>query len=189
MKSKELIMKNRLTYILAVLALAVSMGAAALLAQEQAVPPPAPSEKAIIEALLHLPHYGVFDNLAFQLDGPNVTLFGQVMLPITKQEAGRQVAALKGVGKVINSIEVLPLSPSDDAIRMTVYRRLFNSANLYRYALGPIPSIHIIVKGGHVTLEGMVSTAQDKDFAGMVVKGIPGIFSVINNLKIADKIL
>jgi len=141
-------------------------------------------EKAIVDALLSLPHYGIFDNLAYEMKGNDVTLLGQVLLPITKQEAARRVSKAPGIGKVINNIEVLPLSPSDDAIRMSVYRKLFETSDLYRYALGAVPSIHIIVKGGHVTLEGLVSTKQDSQYAEMLVKQLPGIFSVKNNLKV-----
>ena len=141
-------------------------------------------ERAIADALLSLPHYGVFDNLAYEMTGNDVTLLGQVLLPITKSEAARRVAKVSGIGKVTNKIEVLPLSPSDDAIRMNVYRKLFDTSDLYRYAMGAVPSIHIIVKGGHVTLEGLVSTKQDSQFAEMLVKQLPGIFSVKNNLKV-----
>lgn len=141
-------------------------------------------EGKIIDALLLLPHYGVFDALSFQLDNGNVTLLGQVLLPITKAEAGKRVAKIAGVGTVSNKIEVLPLSPNDDQIRLKVYRGLFNTPGLFRYALGSNPSIHIIVNGGHVVLDGMVSSEADSRLAFMAVKRIPGIFSVKNNLQV-----
>jgi hyperosmotically inducible protein len=141
-------------------------------------------EGKILDALLQLPHYGVFDSLSFQLDNGNVTLIGQVMLPITKAEAGKRVAKIAGIGTVSNKIEVLPLSPNDDHIRLQVYRGLFNTPGLFRYALGTNPSIHIIVDGGHVVLDGMVSSEADSRLAFMTAKRIPGIFSVKNNLQV-----
>lgn len=146
--------------------------------------PVKPMEKAIVDTLALLPHYGVFDSLSFQLDGNSVILLGQVMLPITKDEAGKRVAKISGVGNVINRLEVLPLSPGDDRIRLAVYRRLFSTADLYRYALGARPSIHIIVKDGHLSLEGVVSTESDSNLALMAAKQVTGIFSVKNNLRI-----
>ena len=121
--------------------LLLAMGALALPAQEPAVQSATQMETAIRNAILLEPHYGVFDNLSFQLDGSNVTLLGQVLLPITKKEVAIRVAKLEGLGMVTNKIEVLPLSESDDVIRLRVYRSIFGSSNLYRYALGPNPSI------------------------------------------------
>ena len=141
-------------------------------------------ENAVVNALLSLPHYGVFDNLFFETSGRDVTLLGQAVLEITKAEAAKRVARIKGVGTVVNKIEVLPPSPSDDALRMALYRRIFGAADLYRYSLGADPTIHIIVKGGHVTLVGMVSTAQDRQRAEMVAKSLPGIFSFTNSLRL-----
>jgi hyperosmotically inducible protein len=149
--------------------------------QEQAAQPAVALETAIRNAILLAPHYGVFDNLAFKLDGSDVTLLGQVLLPITREEISRRVSKLAGMGKVTDSIEVLPLSPTDDALRLQVYRRLFGTADLYRYALGPNPSIHIIVKGGRVTLEGLVANEGDSRFAYNAARKVSGVFSVTNN--------
>jgi osmotically-inducible protein OsmY len=139
-------------------------------------------ETDVRNAIVLAPHYGVFDNLSFRLDGGDVTLLGQTLLPITGEEISRRVAKLEGVGKVINKIEVLPVSNSDDAMRLQVYRRLFGTSDLYRYALSPNPSIHIIVKGGHVTLEGVVSNEGDSRIAFMATREVNGTFSVTNNL-------
>lgn len=176
-------MKNRFLLVLAVSLFAAQPAWAAPRGQGQDNQP-VQLESKIIDVLTLLPHYGVFDTLSFRMDSNNVTLHGQVLLPITKEEAGKRTAKIAGIGKVTNAIEVLPLSISDDQLRMKVYRRLFNTADLYRYALGSRPSIHIIVKGGHVTLEGLVSTDADSRLALLAVKQIPGIFSVQNNLKV-----
>lgn len=152
--------------------------------QQMAALPELQLEKAIIQTITRAPHYGVFDSLSFKLDGNNVTLMGQAMLPITKDEVGKRVAKLTGIGKVTNKIEVLPLSHTDDMIRMRVYRSLFGTADLYRYALGPNPSIHIIVNKGHVTLEGVVSTAGDSHFAELGARKVSGVFSLTNHLQV-----
>ena len=153
-----------------------------LLAQSQA--PSNDLENAVVKALLSLPHYGVFDNLFFEANGADVTLMGQAVLEITKAEAAKRVARIKGVGSVINKIEVLPPSPSYDALRKSLYQTIFGAADLHRYSMGADPSIHIIVKGGHVTLVGMVSSDQDRQRAEMVAKGLPGILSFTNSLRL-----
>jgi len=177
-------MRNRFVHFLAVLAIAAEMILAAPMTQGQSKAQAGPLEKSVFDAVLRLAHYGVFDAISFKMDGSDVTLLGLVMLPITKDEAGRRVAKIPGIGKVKNDIEVLPLSLNDDSIRMNVYRNLFNRADLYKYAMGPMPSIHIIVKNGRVTLEGFVLNEQDIKIASMAVREVPGLFSLTNNLKI-----
>ncbi|MCX6555593.1 MAG: BON domain-containing protein [Candidatus Aminicenantes bacterium] len=152
--------------------------------QEPVVQPAVNFGTEIQNAIILAPHYGVFDSLSYRLDGNNVTLLGQVLLPITKEEISRRVANLAGVGKVSNEIKILPLSRSDDALRLQVYRRVFGTADLYRYALGPTPSIHIIVNGGHVTLEGVVSNEGDSRFAFLAARKVNDVFSVTNNLTV-----
>lgn len=134
--------------------------------------------------LVMLPYYDVFDNLAFQLKGDQVTLMGQVTRPTLKSAAERVVKRIEGVGQVVNQIEVLPLSGQDDRIRVAEYRAIYSKAPLQRYQLRAVPPIHIIVKNGNVTLEGVVASQSDKDLAGVAAKGVPGTFSVTNNLRV-----
>lgn len=141
-------------------------------------------ETLIRNTILLAPHYGVFDNLSFRLDGSDVTLLGQVLLPITRDEISRRVSKLLGVARVTDNIEILPLSRSDDAMRLQVYRGIFGTADLYRYALGPDPSIHIIVKNSRVTLEGAVSNEGDSRIAAIAARKVNGVLAVINNLRI-----
>src|SRR6185437_12682398 len=134
--------------------------------------------------LLMLPYYGVFDDLGFTVNNGTVTLSGQVTRPTLKDDAANTVKKVPGVTNVVNNIEVLPLSPSDDAARIAVYRAIYgDSALSTRYAYRAAPSIHIIVKNGHVRLEGMVANQMDKQIAGMRAKGVSGIFSVDNQLQ------
>lgn len=139
--------------------------------------------KKVRKELVTLPYYGVFDNLAYQVEGDTVTLYGQVVRPSTRKDAERRVAKVAGVRQVVNNIEVLPLSSFDDSIRVRMYRTLFRTGGLYRYAMGANPSIHIVVNRGHVTLEGVVSNEGDKNLAYIAARGVPGVFSVTNNLR------
>lgn len=134
--------------------------------------------------LIMLPFYGVFDNLAFKVDGGTVTLIGQVSRPTLKTDAERVVKGIEGVERVINRIEVLPLSPHDDAIRMATYRAIYGHPALNRYALQAVPPIHIVVKNGNVTLEGVVANEGDKNIAGIQAESVSGVFSVTNNLRV-----
>jgi osmotically-inducible protein OsmY len=136
--------------------------------------------------LVTLPYYGVFDNLEYKVDGDTVTLYGQVRNPTTRSDAERRVARIEGVERVVNNIEVLPVSSFDDSIRVRTYRAVFRSGSLYRYAMGTNPSIHIVVKNGRVTLEGVVSSKMDSQLANMAANGVPGVFAVTNNLRIAS---
>jgi hyperosmotically inducible protein len=139
--------------------------------------------KKVRKELVTLPWYGVFDNLAYEIDGSTVTLSGQVVQPSTRKDAERRIKRLAGVERVVNNIEVLPLSSFDDSIRVSAYRTLFGwNSPLFRYGRGTNPSIHIVVERGHLTLEGVVSTEGDRRLANALVNSIPGVFSVTNNL-------
>lgn len=131
-----------------------------------------------------LPYFSVFDNLEYKVQGSEVTLMGQVVRPTLKDDAGNSVKHIEGVTKVVNNIEVLPLSPNDDRIRRAVFHAIYNDPMMERYALGAVPSIHIIVKNGNVTLEGVVATDGDKNVAYMRANGVSGTFSVTNHLRV-----
>ncbi len=132
--------------------------------------------------LVTLPGYRVFDYLNYRIDGSKVTLFGQVTRPLVKSDAEKAVQNIEGVTRVDNEIEVLPLSQSDDLIRIAVYNALYSKAPLQKYQMGAVPPIHIIVKNHNVTLEGVVNSVGDKDLAGLTAKGVPGVFKLTNNL-------
>jgi hyperosmotically inducible protein len=141
-------------------------------------------ERQVRHELVMLPYYGLFDNLAFKVEGYKVTLLGEVTRPTLKNEAEAAVKTIEGVEGVDNQIEVLPLSPNDDRIRLAVYRAVYRQASLSRYALQAVPPIHIIVKNGNVRLEGVVMTEADKNLAGLQAKGVSGAFSFSNNLRV-----
>lgn len=133
--------------------------------------------------LVMLPQLTIFDNLQYKVNGNTVTLMGQVRNAVLKDEAQSAVKKIEGVDQVNNQIEILPTSGNDDRIRMAVAHALFgNDSPLFRYSMGALPPIHIIVKNGHVTLEGVVDNKSDKDLASLKANGVPGVFSVDNHL-------
>jgi hyperosmotically inducible protein len=135
--------------------------------------------------LVTLPYYGIFDDLAFFVTGDVVTLIGQVTRPTLKSEAENVTKHVEGVAQVVNQIEVLPLSPMDDGIRAAEYRAIYGDPTLStRYGFRALPSIHIIVKNGHVTLEGVVANESDKNLINVRANTVPNVFSVTNNLQL-----
>ena len=141
-------------------------------------------KKEVRHELLMLPYLGVFDNLAYKVDGYNVTLIGQVTRPTLKSDAENVVKKIEGVEKVDNQIEVLPPSPMDDQIRRRLYRAIYGFPSLQKYSMGVQQPIRIIVKGGNVSLEGIVDNEADKNTAGIRAKTVSGVFGVTNNLQV-----
>jgi hyperosmotically inducible protein len=136
--------------------------------------------------LIMLPYFGVFDNLSFRIQGRTVILEGQVVRPVVKSDAGNSVKHIEGVEKVINNIEVLPPSPMDDRIRRAVYQSIYSYGPLFKYGGMAVPPIHIIVKGGRVTLDGVVDSEADKGLAGMRANQVPDTFQITNNLRVVN---
>jgi len=141
--------------------------------------------KEVRHHLVMLPWYSVFDNLAYKVDGDHVTLYGEVTRPSLKSDAESAVKSIEGVASVVNNIEVLPPSPMDDQLRRAVYRAIYGDAALTRYSIQAVPSIHIIVKGGNVTLEGKVRAWHERGVAERAAWAAPGVIAVEDRLTIA----
>jgi len=142
-------------------------------------------KREVRHELMMVPWYSVFDILQFSVNGTEVKLMGAVNNSTVKTDAENAVKHIEGVEKVDNQIEVLPPSPMDDQIRRAEYRAIYSQGNLSRYGLGAYQAIHIIVKGGHVTLIGEVDSQGDKNAAEIYAKTVPNVFSVTNNLTVA----
>lgn len=168
------------------IALAAALAAQCSLAQQPATDDRTAQriQKEVRHELVMLPYLGVFDNLAYKVNGSTVTLMGQVTRPSLKPDAERVVKGIEGVDKVDNQIEVLPPSSMDDGLRRRLYRAIYGFAPLQKYSLGVQQPIRIIVKSGRVALEGVVDSEADKNAAGIRANGVPGIFSVTNNLQV-----
>ncbi len=143
--------------------------------------------KEVHHRLAMLPWYGVFDNLAYSIDGKDVTLSGQVVNPATKRDALASIKHIEGVGNVVDNITVLPPSGFDNQIRRAEYRAIFSEGSLSGYSMGVNPSIHIIVNNGHVTLVGYVDNETDVHLATLRANSVPNVFSVTNNLKVGQR--
>jgi hyperosmotically inducible protein len=141
-------------------------------------------EEQVRHELLMLPYYSVFNELSFKVDGNTVTLMGSVTRPVLKSDARNVVKRIPGVASVDDKVEVLPLSRFDDRIRLAELRAVYGNSALFRYNLGAIAPIRIIVRNGHVTLEGVVANQMDKNVAGIAANGVAGVFSVTNNLQV-----
>jgi hyperosmotically inducible periplasmic protein len=140
--------------------------------------------------LATLPYYGVFDWLEFEVKPDNtVVLHGYVTRPTTKSDAEARVKEIEEVKNVINEIQVLPLSPNDDRLRIALYRAIYNwNSPLFRYATQAIPSIHIIVDRGRAILKGVVNSKADAQIAYMRARGVPGLFDVKNELVVEGEL-
>ena len=134
-----------------------------------------------------LPYYSVFDYVTFTIDGGKVTLTGHVLRPTLRKSAEASVKTIEGVSDVINLIEVLPKSPSDDDTRRAVYRAIFEDSTLQRYAVSDVPQIHIVIEDGAVYLEGPVTSEGDKNLAGTRASSVSGVTGVKNNLTVHAK--
>jgi len=177
-------MKSRLLILLAGFCAIFTLG----IAQDQRDQPSAKSQERIIREVRHellmLPYFGVYDYIAFKVDGSTVTLLGQVIRPTLKSDSENVVKRIEGVEKVDNQIEVLPPSPMDDRLRTRLFRAIYQYPALQRYELGVQKPIRIIVKNGRVTLEGVVDSEGDKNLVGIRANGVSGTFSVTNNLQV-----
>ncbi|MGA8274059.1 MAG: BON domain-containing protein [Candidatus Sulfotelmatobacter sp.] len=179
-------MKRKLTVVAMGWLLFATLG----LAQDRGEPSARSQEritKEVRHELLMLPYFGVFDYIAFKVDGGTVTLLGQVVRPSLKSDSENAIKHIEGVEKVDNQIQVLPPSPTDNSLRMRLYREIYGYSGLEKYALGVQKPIRIIVNMGKVSLEGVVDNDSDKNLAGLRANTVPGIFSVTNNLQVVPQ--
>jgi len=144
-------------------------------------------EREVRREIVTLPYYSLFDHFAFRVDGETVTLVGKVSRPTLKSDAENVVKRIEGVEKVNNEIEVLPLSPNDDRLRLALYQAIYGHSALQTLAIRAVPPIHIIVENGNVTLEGVVANDMQKTIANAQANGVSGVFSVANNLRVESK--
>ncbi len=186
-EEQELIMKNRellLLLCICFMALVLTLPGRG---QQRPAPPQAVEriQKEVRHELVMLPYLTVFDNLGYKVDSYNVTLVGQVTKPALKSDAEGAVKRIEGVERVDNQIEVLPLSPMDDRLRQSLYRSIYGYPPLQRYGMPVVKPIRLIVKNGHVTLEGVVDSVADRNLVILRANTTPGIFSVKSNLVVS----
>jgi len=183
MKFKSKVNINPVRAAILSLAIVMSLGLCSWAKANPLAPQDSLADK-VRHAVVMDPYYSVFDNIQYSVNGDTVTLEGQVTRPVLKSGIAKSVASIAGVSKVENNIQVLPVSSFDDSIRMAMFRKLYSSESLSRYGWGVVPSIHITVDHGHVTLTGMVDRQADKNIATILARSVPNVFSVDNNLQV-----
>jgi hyperosmotically inducible periplasmic protein len=146
-------------------------------------------EQKVMKKLIALPYYGVFDHIAYKVSGNTVTLYGKVVSLGTRKEAEQAVKNIDGVANVVNHIENLSPSSFDQAIRARLLRTFNDTAGIGGYLREPNPSVRLIVDNGHVTLEGYVNNRGTSNLMNILANGIPGVFSVTNNLVIEKEMV
>lgn len=150
-----------------------------------AIPGDADLAKSVRHEVLMYSRYTMWDDVNFRVKNGHVELLGAVTQPYKKQELGKIVQSIPGVASLTNELKVLPLSSFDDRLRLQVARAIFSDPTLSRYAMGAVPSIHIIVDNGHVTLTGTVDNETEKQIAGIRASGAGlGFGPVVNNLSV-----
>lgn len=143
-------------------------------------------EREVGHELLMLPNYGAFDNIAYKLEGGTLTLLGDVEQPSLRTEAENAVKHVEGVNRVVDQIDVLPPSSQDDALRMALFRAIYQYPSLQKYEIGALKPIRIIVKNARVTLEGVVDSEPDRELVGARAQSVPGVFQVTNHLRVQE---
>jgi len=126
--------------------------------------------------------FSIFDDVNATVKDGVVMLTGEVTMPYKRDEIEKRVANVDGVREVRSKISVLPVSQSDDRLRYLIARAIYGNPNFWNYAIGPNPSIHIIVEHGHVRLTGVVLNQLDRQYARTLVNQF-GVMSVSNELK------
>ncbi len=126
-----------------------------------------------------------FNAIAVQVQNGVVTLGGHAYGPVDADSAVAVASNTKGVRDVINEIQVDPLSPNDDRIRIQAFRTIYGFPSLNKYAVDPGKPIRISVVNGNLTLYGAVDSQSDKEAAGIRANSVPGVFKVVNNLQVA----
>ena len=132
-------------------------------------------------------YWNVFNAIGIQVQNGVVTLGGHALGYPARDSALALVSTYPGVKDVVDEIQVDPASPMDDGIRLAEYRAIYGYPSLNKYAIDPAKTIRITVQGGHVQLDGVVDTQADKDTANIRANGVPGVFSVQNNLQVAGQ--
>jgi hyperosmotically inducible protein len=144
------------------------------------------TEREVQRSLQNLPDFGVFDHLAYTVNGNTVLLYGKVLKPDLKDAAAAAAATAQGVARVINHITLLPDSPSDNRIRIAVFGAIYGDPLLGRYAFAGSGAIHIVVEGGRVTLEGEVALASEARRIVERVERVSHVSSISNHLAVGN---
>jgi osmotically-inducible protein OsmY len=161
-----------------------------LCAQAAAAQPPARKDLQVFNdvatSVNHYDRFTIFDDVSAEVKNGVVTLEGKVTMPYKRDDIAKRVAKIDGVTKVVNKLDVLPVSGWDDQLRYRMARAIYGNSNFWNYAASANPPIHIIVDHGHVTLTGVVQSNVDRMLARSLVSQF-GAFSVTNKLQTVEE--
>ncbi len=173
------------------LAAALLLGAGAAGASTKQSAPAPLSDEGIAARLAHevnmYPYYSIWDSLSFRVSNGQVELLGAVNQPFKKSDIERIAQRVPGVISVSDQVKVLPLSPSDDRLRLQIARAIYADPLLSRYGMVPVPPIHILVENGHVTLTGVVDSETEKGVAGIRASGAGLSFGPVTNNLVVER--
>lgn len=153
------------------------------------VPPPTSLQlfRSVQRQVLTYSHFSVFDSINAQIKDGTVTLTGKVTMPFKRKDLEERVSSIKGIKGVINQIEVLPASRTDDELRVGIANAIYGNSAFTKYANQVNPPIHIIVERGRVVLEGVVANNVDRVLAYNIASTFQA-FSVKNALRTEEEV-
>jgi hyperosmotically inducible protein len=143
--------------------------------------------RAVSESVNRYTHFTIFDSIDASVTQGQVVLDGWVTMPYKKDDIERRVRRIDGVNTVENKIQVLPVSQFDDELRFRIARAIYGNSAFWNYAAMVNPPIHIVVRGGHVTLQGVVQSNVERQLARSLATGF-GSFDVKNELKTDNEV-
>jgi hyperosmotically inducible protein len=126
--------------------------------------------------------FTVFDDIRGSVEQGVLTLSGKVTMPFKRDDIARRAAQVPGVTRVVNKIDVLPVSIFDDQLRYQIARAIYDSPSFWHYASMVNPPIHIVVERGRVTLTGVVNSEVERMLARSLASGFAA-FSVTSELR------
>jgi hyperosmotically inducible protein len=167
---------------LAIVAFVISLAAPTAAATQSQVRSERDILKDVVRQVTTYSRFTVFDDINASYEDGVITLTGEVTQPFKRDDIVRRVAGVPGILKVVDKIQVLPLSPFDDALRYRIARAIYGNPSFWTYASMPNPPIHIVVDEGHVTLTGVVNSNVDRMLAMSIASSF-NAFSVKNDLR------
>lgn len=169
------------------LTIALGLFVAPLAAAAQMTEPDRAVLGRIADQVNRYTQYTIFDSISASVEDGHVTLSGWVTMPYKRDDLEQRVRRVAGVTSVENGIAVLPVSTFDDELRFRIARAIYGNSSFWQYASMINPPIHIVVRNGRVTLEGVVNSNIERMLARSLANGF-GALEVTDALQTASEI-
>ena len=141
----------------------------------------------ITDSVNRYSQFTIFDSIDASVAQGHVVLDGWVTMPYKRDDIERRVRRIEGIDTVENRIQVLPVSQFDDELRFRIARAIYGNSAFWNYAAMANPPIHIVVRGGRVTLQGVVQSNVERQLARSLATGFAS-FEVKNELKTDEEV-